>query len=306
MQILKTAQLEGHKASIYALAQGAEPHLIYTGGGDNLIVEWNLAEHANSRLILKMPERVFALRYLKDQNLLLAGSYLGEIYLIDPEQGQQVHVLKHHHQMVFDMAPIPGQDAFIVLAGDGSFSVWSLKDYSLIHAHKVGHFKLRSVDFHPNAQEMVIGSEDGLIRVFDLTDFREKQKLEGHFKGFSVNSVKYIQGGKQLISGSRDAYLVLWDVDKDYAFQKGFQPHIYAIYSIVQSPDGKLLASGSRDKTVKIWNAETLELLETIKGADMEGHTKSVNNILWSDFKDQLITTGDDRTVKVWQIDPLT
>lgn len=226
----KTAQLEGHKASIYALTQGAEPHLVYTGGGDKLIVEWNLEEHAKSRLLLKMPERVFALRYLKDQNLLLAGSYLGEIYVINPEHGQQVHLIRHHHQMVFNMAPIPGQDAFIALAGDGSFSVWSLQDYSLIHAHKVGQFKLRSVDFHPNGREMVIGSEDGMIRVFDLTDFREKQKLEGHFKGFSVNSVKFIQGGKKLISGSRDAYLVVWDVDKDYAFVKGFNP-IFMLYT---------------------------------------------------------------------------
>jgi WD40 repeat protein len=54
---------------------------------------------------------------------------------------------------------------------------------------------------------------------------------------------------------------------------------------------------------VKIWDAESLELLDTIIGADMEAHTKSVNKIMWGDFRDQLITTGDDRTVKVWQID---
>jgi WD40 repeat protein len=224
MQIIKTAQLEGHKSSIYALTQGAEPHLVYTGGGDRFIVEWNLEEHAKSRLLLKMPERVFALRYLKDQNLLLAGSYLGEIFVINPETSQQIQVLKHHQQMVFEMAPIPGRNAFIALAGDGSFSVWSLEDYTLLHAHKVGHFKLRSVDFHPGRKEMAIGSEDGFIRIFDLVDFNEKHLLEGHFKGFSVNSVKYIQGGKQLISGSRDAYLVLWDVEQDYSFQKGFNP----------------------------------------------------------------------------------
>lgn len=303
MQITKTAQLEGHKGSIYALEQGPEPHLVYSGGGDRLIVEWNLAEHKQSRLLVKMPERVFSLRFLKGQQLLLAGSYTGEIYVLDPVDGKQLHRLNNHQQMIFDLAPIPGQNAFISLGGDGVFSVWSLEDFSLLYTQKVGHFKLRNVGFHPNGEEMAIGSEDGCIRIFDLKDFGEKQVLEGHFEGFSVNSLQYIHDGRQMVSGSRDAYIVLWDVGEQYSFNRRFQPHIYAIYSIVSSPDGKLLATGSRDKTIKIWDAATLELKETIIGSSMEGHTKSVNKIIWGNYRDQLISTGDDRTVKVWGID---
>ncbi|KAA3633869.1 MAG: WD40 repeat domain-containing protein [Bacteroidetes bacterium] len=302
MQIKRTAQLEGHKSSVYALEQGPEPHLIFSGGSDNLIVEWNLESHVKSRLLARMPERIFALKYVEEKHLLLAGSYTGGIHVIDLKQGKEIQILQHHRSIIFEMAILPDRSGFIVLSGDGSFSIWKMEDLSLISTHGIGPFKLRSLDFHPDGHEMALGSEDGYIRIFDVEHFSEKQKLEGHFKGFSVNAVRYIDKGKRLISGSRDAYLVEWDVSNNYSFSKGFQPHVYAIYGIASSPDGKYLASGSRDKTVKIWDAENLKLLTTIKGQDMQAHSKSVNKILWSDFNAQLITTGDDRSVKAWEI----
>lgn len=302
MQIKRTAHLEGHKSSIYALEQGPEPHLIFSGGSDNLIVEWNLESHVKSRLLTRMPERIFALKYVKEQHWLLAGNYTGGIHVIDLNHGKEIQLLQQHRSIIFEIAILPDRSGFLALSGDGSFSVWKMEDLSLTSSHGVGPFKLRSLDFHPNGQEMALGSEDGYIRIFNIRDFREKQKLEGHFKGFSVNAVHYIDGGKRLISGSRDAYLVEWDVEKNYTFHKGFQPHVYAIYSIATSPDGKYLASGSRDKTVKIWDTSSLELLATIKGQEMQAHSKSVNKILWSDFNDQLITTGDDRSVKAWEL----
>lgn len=302
MQVKKVAHFEGHRASVYALEQGAAPNIIYTAGADHLILEWNLHDHGKSRVLMNMPERIFALKLLRKQNILLAGNYTGGIHVIDLNKGEEVMFLQHHQQIIFEIELLPHKEAFIALSADGVFSVWSTNDFSLLEAKSLGHFKLRSIDFHPHREEMVIGCEDGFIRVIDLTDFREINKLDGHLKDFSVNALKYLKDGRQLLSGSRDANLVLWETENDYVFRKGFQFHKYAIYGIALSPDGQYLASASRDKSVKIWDAATLDLLYTIAQPEEEGHTKSVNKIMWSDYESLLISTGDDRSVKAWEI----
>ena len=64
----------------------------------------------------------------------------------------------------------------------------------------------------------------------------------------------------------------------------------------------KFFATGSRDKTIKIWNADNFELLLRIDNAKNKGHTQSVNKLLWSDFNNYLVSTGDDKAIMVWKI----
>jgi WD40 repeat protein len=301
MQVKKMAQFEGHTSSIYALERSAEPHCFYTGGADNRVVKWNIDDPEKSQLLMKMPERVFALKFLIEKNILLVGNYVGGIHVIDLETQKEIKLLQYHRQIIFEIQLLPNAESFIALCADGSFSVWSLNDYELVDVKSLGSFKLRSIDFHPTKKEAVIGCEDGIIRVIDLTKFEVKQLLEGHSEGFSVNAVKYSPDGKKLWSGSRDAHMITWDVTEGYKFKKGFQAHKYAIYNIVESPDGKYIVTGSRDKSMKVWDTSTMELMYTIGIPDEDGHTKSINKLMWGDNR-YLISTGDDRTVKVWEL----
>ena len=43
-------------------------------------------------------------------------------------------------------------------------------------------------------------------------------------------------------------------------------------------------------------------MLLRIDKSKNEGHTYSVNKLLWSDFNNYLISTGDDKTIMVWEI----
>src|SRR5204862_2036962 len=70
--------------------------------------------------------------------------------------------------------------------------------------------------------------------------------------------------GTQVISGSKDASLKLWDAAggtlvkefkayKEKDFEKG---HREPVYCLAFSPDGKTVASGSAgmERTIKLWN----------------------------------------------------
>jgi WD40 repeat protein len=76
----------------------------------------------------------------------------------------------------------------------------------------------------------------------------------------------------------------------------------WAIYDIAFSPNGMYFATASRDKTVKIWDAENYVVLKRFEGQKYKAHSHSVNKLLWLNQK-QLLSTGDDGSIRLWGID---
>jgi WD repeat-containing protein 61 len=302
IEIEKSKQFEGHNGAIYTLEPAYEKHLFFSGSSDNLVVEWDMKDQQQNKVAAKVPAKAMALKYLPEINVLLIGQSLGGIHVIDLNKNEEIKLLQLHRQSIYDIQYLPEKECFWVLAGDGAISVWSINDFSLITTLKLCDKKIRSIDFNSVLKEASIGCGDGSIRIFDFETFEEKKILKGHIDDFSVNTVRYHPNGKYLLSGSRDAYLNVWDIENDYALIHHIPAHNYAIYSIVFSPDNFFFATGSRDKTIKIWNAENFELLLRIDKTQHEGHKHSVNKLLWSDFKNYLISTGDDKAIMVWKI----
>lgn len=302
IEVEKSKQFEGHSGAIYTLEPAKEKHLFFSGSSDNLVVEWNVKDQRQNKVVAKLPAKALALKYVPERNVLLVGQSLGGVHVIDLNKNEEVKLLQLHRQSIYDIQYLPEKECFWVAAGDGTLSVWSINDFSLITALQLCDKKIRSIAFNTILKEAAIGCGDGSIRIYDFETYEEKKIIKGHLDDFSVNAVYYHPNGKHLLSGSRDAYLNVWNIEKDYALINHIPAHNYAIYSIVFSPDMKLFATGSRDKTIKIWDAENFEMLLRIDKTQYDGHTHSVNKLFWSDLNNALISTGDDRAIMVWQI----
>ncbi|PVH71314.1 hypothetical protein DL98DRAFT_521125, partial [Cadophora sp. DSE1049] len=111
---------------------------------------------------------------------------------------------------------------------------------------------------------------------------RKPRTLEGH--SGPVNSVAFSPDGKQVVSGSYNNMVQLWDAATGAALQT-LKGHSSAVNSVAFSPDGKQVVSGSYDKTVRLWDAATGAALQTL-----EGHSSSVNSVAFSPDGKQLPT----------------
>jgi len=80
--------------------------------------------------------------------------------------------------------------------------------------------------------------------------------LQGHTQ--LVWSVAFSPDGKQIVSGSGDATVKVWDAEtgQESLTLKG---HTSDVNSVSFSPDGKRIVSGSFDRTVKVWDLPSLE-----------------------------------------------
>lgn len=291
----------GHEGPVYALEQGTHTDLFYSGSGDHRVVEWNLATRESGTMILHVPDTIYSLKFLPEKKLLLAGQSRGGIHVVDLSQKRELKLLAWHQAPVFDMAVSNTHGLIISAGGDGNVIFTDLSDFSLKKVIPLGHLKLRAVALSPDENQAAIGCQDGTIVILNLPQITIEKRFQAHKAEFSVNCCIFVNSGRYLISGGRDACLNIFDVENNFSKLNTIPAHNYAIYHLVTSPDGNLLASASRDKTIKIWQMETMSVIQRLDQQGFDGHINSVNRLLWTP-SNMLISGGDDRIIMAWEV----
>ena len=107
--------------------------------------------------------------------------------------------------------------------------------------------------------------------------------------------VAYSPDGSQLVSGSDDAAVRVWDVETGLTVRK-MLGHSDWVTCVSFSRDGRYIASGSADLSVRIWSCETGLLVK-----ELTGHAKRIWSISFSS-KNQVVSGSDDCTIRIWSI----
>ncbi len=318
----KQIQLTGHKNSVYALTYpitnvgDIPPQYFYSGAGDGWVVRWDLAQPDLGKLVAKVETQIFSLLFLEKQNHIVAGNMNGGMHFINLDAPNDTRNVQHHRLGVFGIQLFDNQ--LFSIGGGGLLTRWSLETFRTIESIQLSTKSLRSFDFSKERNEIAIGSSDGNIYFVDATSLDLKKVMENAHKP-SVFAVKYIENGRFLLSGGRDAQLKLWALDEfseeNTFVKKTFLPHEtvsahwFTLNTITLNPTNpRIFATASRDKTIKIWQiqahkpqGEKIQLLKVLDTIRDGCHTHSVNSLLWTPFENKLLSASDDRSIIVWE-----
>lgn len=109
-----------------------------------------------------------------------------------------------------------------------------------------------SLGFSPDGKTLATGDrQGGTVRLWDVTNGKEKGRLEGHEK--PVRAIAFHPGGKLIATGGVDRVVKLWDVTTGKEVQ-ALGDHTDFIAALAFSPDGKLLATSALDRTVRVYD----------------------------------------------------
>lgn len=297
VQIKRLHSLTGHRDAVYALQSAGRAAEFFSAAGDGMVVQWNLEAPENGALIARLPNSVYALHYLAAQELVVAGHNYEGIHLLDWKNKKEVGSLKLTSAAIFDIASVAQR--LLVAQGDGSLSLIDPAMLAILKRVDASYKSARTIAVNPLNGDIAVGFSDHYIRVYDEA---LALKHEWHAHGNSVFTLRYMPGGKILLSGGRDARLKAWSADSGYALEEEIVAHMYAINHIEFSPDSKHFVTCSMDKSIKVWDADALKLLKVIDKARHAGHGTSVNRLLWTPYNNQLVSASDDRSISVWQI----
>jgi WD40 repeat protein len=187
----------------------------------------------------------------------------------------------------------------LIGTGDGMLHSVDIENLQILSQVLVSARSVRTIALNPVNGDIAIGSSDYSIRIYDRFLLKKKEWV-AHSN--SVFTLRFTPDSKFLISGSRDARLKVWDVERDYSLAEEVVAHLYAINHLDFSPDGKHFVTCSMDKSIKVWKTDDFRLLKVIDRSRHAGHGTSVNKLLWTSHHNLLLSASDDRTISVWQI----
>ncbi len=297
--IARQHDLEGHRSSIYCLAQGPSDQSFYAAGSEGEIVEWQPEQSPHGRLIASVAAPLFTLFYDRQHQWLMAGSMDGELLVIDMARKAIGFRTKAHQGAIYQVA-FHGQRVYAV-SKDGTCSVWEPgNEARLLDRIHFDHQGLRCLAFHPLEPWFAVAGSAGRIYLYDFHLGQVIAEYAGPTS--TVFSICFSADGRTLFAGSRDACLYCFSLSSKQLLQR-INAHWFTINALTTILHATYLVSASRDKTIRIWDVERLALLHSLTHELHGGHTRSVNTVLWLPAPQWLVSAGDDRRILVWKIE---
>eukprot|EP00871_Galdieria_phlegrea_P002828 jgi/Galph1/3546/GphlegSOOS_G2201.1 len=120
-------------------------------------------------------------------------------------------------------------------------------------------FGIWSVRFSPDGTELLAGSANNAIILYDMVRQQVVQSLRFHLD--DVNAVSFMDdGGNIFVSGSDDSFCLVWDrrVWKNHSPVGILAGHLDGITYVSPKGDGVYFISNSKDQTIKLWDTRSM------------------------------------------------
>lgn len=212
----------------------------------------------------------------------------------------EVRTLSGHRDGIL---PVISPDGHTLASGDLS----SITISDLSNSNEVttpmgdnGQHWVGAMAFAPDGRTLASGSDDGTIRLIDVSSGKVIHVLNGLQV---VYSQAFSPDGRTLASGGWVETIKLWDVTSGevlFTLDSGLTGWVN---SVVFSPDGHTLASGGVEGTTKLWDLASTKLLTTLSGNGF-----SINSVVFSPDGRILASASrasnrpDGSAIKLWDL----
>jgi WD40 repeat protein len=272
-------KLRGHqRVNSMAFSTHRRHHnpLLALGSDDYTVRLWNIRTRKCVAVLIGHTSWVRSVAFSPDGCLLASASGDGTVRLWDVMKRKRktaslVHELRGHTDWVFSVSFSSDGRQLASGSYDCTVRLWSVPEGApgpvLEHNRAVW-----CVAFSPvvGSNLLASGSTDGIIRLWDVsgTNPRLLRELQGHSS--YINSVAFSPDGSQLVSGSWEKTVQLWNVASGQLL-KSLKGQSINVKSVAFHPNGKQVASCSDDKIVRIWTVcEWSDRVHQLFGPEMK------------------------------------
>lgn len=147
--------------------------------------------------------------------------------------------------------------------------------------------------FRSDGKLLVAGSEDCVVRLFDVSGRVALRMLRGHSK--AVHFTDFTSDRFRIISGSDDYTCRLWDIPNSVELTSYSEHTDYVRCGTTSKLNPDLFVTGSYDHTVKVFDARTDRSVMSMD------HSQPVESVLLFPSEGLLVSAGG-RYIKVWDL----
>jgi WD40 repeat protein len=169
-----------------------------------------------------------------------------------------------------------------------------------------GHMaKVNGLAITPDGKQIVSGSQDKTIRVWDIETGKAVRTIRGEVapgNWGTIFAMALSPDGRRLAVGGQfhRSDRAAGSVVRIHEFASGkvealLRGHEDVVFALAFAPDGKRLLSGSGDKTAIIWDMATGQPIHRLSG-----HAKDIKSVAFANDGSRVITGSEDRTLRLW------
>lgn len=228
--------LLGHEGPVTSVVFTPDGNELVTGGTDKSVRRWSSADGSVECLYAGNQDALTSLAVTNDGQKIVAGGVdrILRVWPINPP------------------APTANQAASPAAADEEPLQVQP----ALTIEHPAA---IRSVSISADNLKLVSGSDDSIVRVWDLTSGRQLQRFEAHSD--VVNSVVFAADNKTVLSaaGDKTARVFNLGVVRTVAGHEG------SINDVALFANGAQAATAGADGKIQVWNLANGEIIRTFE-----------------------------------------
>ena len=308
---------------IHRLHSNNKPRFI-TSSVDNTIKVWDLSDlSVTTSMSAPAKSEISCMCFLSMSSLIATGHENGFVMLWNPEIHESVRLKCDpeyaHSNTVTAVAPAlyqgeieyllsVGYDARICIweiteknsafkqAVDGSAGITvapSLRNHVQTYPNTPGN-ELLCVIYDPKQENIIVGSNNGQIRLINIQSTDEHKLLTGHLDSVISLALEL----NILFSGSDDRSIRLWDMQSCQALSVVLNGHTSPVRYLLLIIESGHLASCGHDGKLLLWKTNTYTLAKTVQRADQ------MNCLAFMSIQNILLIGTEQSTIITVPIEP--
>lgn len=270
-----------------------------TGGDDNKIAIFSLADGKEISGFSGSESWITAIRFKDDGKLLAAGERNGKVTVYDVTTGTIAGNFLGHKGTVYSVDFNPRYNYLVSAAADGMMKIWDLSTKQMFREVKVCEKELMLVHFSPDGAKVITAGSDGLLKEWEVTSGTMIRSIDAH-EGEHIRVAAYSHDGAYIATGSDDRSVKVWQTSDGRLYKEFPKNHKKWVQSMDFASDNKHLVTGGHDGNVIMWSLEKGTEVLSVKQNGM-----FVSGSVFSPDLRTLITTGYDGKNNVWDISKL-
>lgn len=230
-------------------------------------------------IVDRMDSRAYVSQFSADGSLFVAGFQGSHIRIYDVDKDWKVHRDIHARNLRWTIS-----DAS--LSPDQRFLVYSSLA-PIIHIVNIG-----------------TASRESYANITDIHDVLDFSQHEDVRYSFGMFSVKFSTDGRELVAGSNDDSIYVYDLQADRLTLR-LPAHTSDVNTVAFADEsGNLIYSGSDDNLCKVWDRRCLSTGEA--AGVLTGHLHGITHIDSRGDGRCFISNGKDQAIKMWDIRKMT